>query len=50
MIEAVPDLLATEYIADLGNERWRLSSELRPRRRRIGAGHELFADRVVEGR
>jgi hypothetical protein len=44
MIKAVPDLLATRYMADLGNQTQRT-----PRRRRLSVGHELLADQVVEG-
>jgi hypothetical protein len=32
MIEVVPDLLAAENIADLGDKTWQFPSELGPRR------------------
>src|SRR5208283_3833919 len=49
MIEVLPDLLATKYIADLGNETWQLPSKLGPRHGRIGISQQLFADQVVQG-
>src|SRR5712671_1525938 len=48
MIKVVPDLIGSEYVTHLGDEKWQLPSEFRSPHRRFGKGLELFADQVVE--
>jgi hypothetical protein len=50
MIEVVSDLLATEHLADLGNETRQFPSELGPRHSRLGIDQEFFADQIVQRR
>src|SRR5712671_6887931 len=50
MIDVVPDLLATENLADLGNETRQFPSELGPRHSCLGIDQEFFADQIVQRR
>jgi hypothetical protein len=46
----VADLLATENVADLGDETRQLASEVGPRQGGFGMVLELLADQVLQGR